>query len=212
MPENAIITGKRPTKIGLPTRLKAKQETYTMSIATTCAIENCTRPIRDKKHSWCYLHYRRNLDHGDPLYERDQKTIAHYNKVEYNIYKCMKSRCLNPKSISYYRYGGRGIKVCDRWMESFEHFLEDMGKRPSALHSIDRIDNDGDYSPENCKWSTKKEQADNRSTNDIVTFRGVEDTLKNHAIKSVIKYRTVWQRIHVYNWTVEDALTKKKED
>lgn len=100
-----------------------------MSIATTCAIENCTRPIRDKKHSWCYLHYRRNLDHGDPLYERDQK-----------------------------------------------------------------------------------EQADNRSTNDIVTFRGVEDTLKNHAIKSGIKYRTVWQRIHRYNWTVEDALTKKKED
>ena len=71
-------------------------------------------------------------------------------------------RCYNPKSSSWDNYGNRGIKVCERWINSYYNFYNDRGKRPSAKYSIHRINNDGDYCPENCKWATKKEQSSNR--------------------------------------------------
>lgn len=84
------------------------------------------------------------------------------NSPLYYSYWAMRQRCLIPHHISYPRYGGRGITVCDRWMESFENFAEDMGHRPEGK-SLDRIDNNGNYEPGNCKWSTPKEQQANRA-------------------------------------------------
>lgn len=81
---------------------------------------------------------------------------------EYEIWRGAIARCTNPQRHDFKYYGGRGIKICDRWRHSFQNFLADMGPRPSPQHSIDRINNDGDYEPDNCRWVTWKEQAANR--------------------------------------------------
>ena len=84
---------------------------------------------------------------------------------EYNSYNAMKQRCYYIKNKAYKYYGGLGVSVCSRWLESFENFYEDMGDKPSPTHSIDRIDCFGNYEPGNCKWSTQEEQANNKRKN-----------------------------------------------
>lgn len=85
---------------------------------------------------------------------------------EYYIWKAMKNRCYNPKDKRFKNYGGRGIKICDRWLFNFENFFSDMGNKPNGL-SIERINNNGNYEPNNCKWATIIEQANNRSNNHV---------------------------------------------
>lgn len=96
--------------------------------------------------------------------------------AEYQTWNRMWSRCTNPIVDRYPNYGGRGISVCDRW-EKFQNFFEDMGRRPSPKHSIGRIDNDGNYEPNNCRWETPEQQASNTSNNRHVDFDGRKMTI-----------------------------------
>lgn len=122
---------------------------------------------------------------------------------EYNIWCLMKRRCLNPTSASYSYYGGRGITVCDIWKNSFEKFLADMGERPTSKHSIDRIENNGNYEPSNCRWATKKEQAQNKNSNkpvciDNMLFKTQSDFIKYLGIrKSQFDHRRYQSKLSI---------------
>lgn len=122
----------------------------------------------------------------------------------YGVWSSMIQRCENPKAEKYKIYGARGIKVCDRW-HSFENFYYDMGDKPSPNHSIDRKDNDGDYEPSNCQWSTATEQQRNtRNTKWLVLF-DQRDTCRSWCERLGLSYFAVIQRIEK-GWNVEKAL------
>ena len=111
----------------------------------------------------------------------------------YQVWQGMKARCLNPSNKHYQNYGGRGIKICNDWINDFKQFVQDMGERPKG-YSIDRINNDGDYTPNNCKWSTKKEQQRNRRITKYVTIEGVKHLVCEIAEKYDFKWDTIVQR------------------
>ena len=114
---------------------------------------------------------------------------------EYQIYTNMISRCHNPKDKDYPKYGGRGIFVCNEWRQSRKQFFDDMGPRPSNKHQTERIDNDGPYAPENCRWATATEQGRNKRNNRYVTINGIDDTLAGHAERLGIRRDTLWRRL-----------------
>lgn len=109
----------------------------------------------------------------------------------------MKSRCYCASDQNYQNYGARGIRVCDRWRESFEAFLADMGQRPSPRHSIERRENNGHYEPGNCYWATRSEQSRNKRTTRFVTIDGVTKPLAEWAETHGLKYHTLKRRVRV---------------
>jgi len=125
----------------------------------------------------------------------------------YGVYKTMIARCHCSWNHKYAIYGARGIKVCQRWRESIVNFLQDMGDRPSAEHSIGRIDNAGDYCPENCRWETRKQQSRNRRNNHLLAFRGKSKTIVEWSEITGLRQETIRRRINDYGWTTEEALT-----
>ena len=126
---------------------------------------------------------------------------------EFYAYQAMIQRCYNAKSKPFLRYGGRGIKVCDRWKNSPDNFFADMGSRPSPNHSLDRINNDGNYEPNNCRWATRKEQTNNRRSNRIVCYHGVGMSLARAVRLSPVKItRAIVKHRLGLGWTIDAAV------
>ena len=128
---------------------------------------------------------------------------------EYYTWDAMIQRCTNAGAISFNHYGGRGITVCDRWLNSFENFLADMGERPSKDHSIDRINNNGNYDPSNCRWATRKEQNRNRRNSRWVGVEGCVKTIAEWSEISGELYQTIHMRLG-YGWSEYDAVMGKR--
>jgi hypothetical protein len=127
-----------------------------------------------------------------------------HKTAEYNAWSDMIQRCTNPNVKCYPDYGGRGITVCERWFQ-FENFLADMGVKPSASHSLDRKDNDGNYELSNCRWATVHEQFYNRSCSIVVDVGGVRKTITDWAIENGLSYPVIIKRIQ-RGWSRESAV------
>lgn len=128
---------------------------------------------------------------------------------EYSVWRGIITRCENPNFRYWADYGGRGIKVCERWRNSFVDFLADVGRAPSPKHSIDRINNDGDYEPSNVRWVTSAEQAKNRRSNILVDYNGNTVILAEACRLAGVDYKRTLQRIRVYGWSFDDAIKMK---
>lgn len=130
-----------------------------------------------------------------------------HGSPEYTVWCQMRYRCTKPEHKNYANYGGRGIKVCERW-GSFANFLADMGPRPSLTHTLDRIDNNGPYSPENCRWATPKEQANNRRIRQNaarVEYDGKQLTMRELGQATGINHRTLEWR-YAQGWRGEKLI------
>lgn len=112
---------------------------------------------------------------------------------EYNVWSEMKNRCFNPNSRIWKHYGGRGITVCERWLK-YANFIEDMGNRPTSKHTLDRINNDGNYELGNCRWATRDVQSRNTSRNILIKHNGKEQCLMDWSKELGINYFTLRTR------------------
>lgn len=137
----------------------------------------------------CYVRENR-IKHGRKIKRSDGKTDPTYNS-----YINMKTRILNPNANNYKNYGGRGIKICQRWLDGgFDQFLSDMGERPEGK-TLDRIDHNGDYCPENCKWSTTQEQNENRRNSILLTHDGQTKCLTVWAKELYVSRKAIYTLI-----------------
>lgn len=124
---------------------------------------------------------------------------------EYKIWCGIVQRTTNQQAKTYQRYGARGISLCPRWTR-YENFIADMDRRPSPTHSIDRMDFNGNYTPENCRWATRQEQSRNRADRRPLTIDGVTKLLCEWAEISGVNIKTIWERIYINNWLPSRAV------
>ena len=133
--------------------------------------------------------------------------------AEYTAWAHIKDRCsTNPKHQDYKNYGSRGIIVCERWLNSYENFLEDMGRKPTPEHTIERINNDKGYNPDNCKWATRIEQLNNRRNTTAITYEGQTKTITQWEKHFGVKKSLFYNRLKLYGWSPHKTFTTPAAD
>lgn len=136
---------------------------------------------------------------------RTPRESIHRDRATYETWRQMKKRCFTTTNKNYSSYGGRGITVCERWRDSFDDFLADMGPKPSSDYSIDRVDPDGNYEPSNCRWATRYEQAETKRGTVLITLFGVAKTKTRWMSYAYVNRSAVRARM-ARGWSFEDAL------
>lgn len=172
-----------------------------------CKELDCDRSVGNHgARGYCPKHYKRLMRQGNPSIAYPNKTKHGMNKTkEWSAWAAMRQRCRDENHPVYYLYGGRGIKFHDSWLD-FDQFYKDMGPAPSPKHSIERVDNDGDYTPWNCIWADQKTQSNNTRRNKSITYKGKRQTIAQWADELNIKYDTLYARIS-RGWSIERALS-----
>lgn len=181
-----------------------------------CSVKGCNEPLHAK--GFCHFHYDRNYRNGTPgpAYHIHYKTNRRVKQNPlFETWRAMRKRCYYEKHPEYNNYGGRGIKICDRWLgkDGFDNFLKDVGPRPEGrypsgrpLYTLDRIDVNGDYCPSNCRWTTQKEQCNNTRFNHVITYNGKTMTVTQWAEKLGIKTTTLFGRIRKHPGDIKAQL------
>lgn len=202
MPKTQDITGQKYHNLTAVRRVENINGRVSWEFRCDCGnivILNKDRVVRGNDHS-CGCKKRRQC--GELCH-----THGMTDTPLYYIWKGMKQRCYNPKVSNYHNYGGRGISVCDEWLDDFQAFYDWAilhGYEPGL--SIDRIDNNGDYSPSNCQWATRTEQSNNTRTNKQLTYDGKTQSISQWARELNIGDGTLRTRLNL-GWDVEKALT-----
>lgn len=159
----------------------------------------------------CGCHNRERAAEQVRENSKNRRTHGQSGTPMYEVWRGAIRRCTDPSSWKYPDYGGRGIAVCARWMEpdgrGLLNFIADMGERPDGM-TLDRIDPDGPYGPDNCRWATQSEQQNNRRNNRLVTYRGVTLTVAQWAAAIGLNDAALRERITRLSWPVERALTE----
>lgn len=169
-----------------------------------CSVERCKRKHNAK--NYCKMHYDRFLRYGDPLIYKKE---SHWREgtPEYRVWHGIKDRCLNKSHPHYKDYGGRGITICDKWRNSFIAFSEDMGVKPFSRACIDRIDNNGNYEPGNCRWTTFK--INNRNSRAAKLTMKLAEQIRKEYIPHVVTQLMLAKKYDVDRTTICDILRKR---
>lgn len=178
----------------------------------TCGTEVVVREylLRIGNNKSCGCLKRSVLGDATRKYGQANSRVVGYKSRAYGVWQAMRDRCSNPNRSDYHRYGGRGIKVCARWQSSFEAFIADMGEPPVGM-KLDRVDNDGNYAPENCRWASRKEQVHNSTRIRFVVIDGVRAPL-HEALQKYGSTRCAFYQRLKRGWSEEDAVKGKQKE
>lgn len=199
-PDEAMISNGKLTQVGSSFRVSNTHGSRTAVFMCECGIRKAfdVKNVRTGRTKSCGCTTKQSI--SESLRTHGQK-----NSRTYIIWGLMKARCKNKNNPRWSDYGGRGIVLCDRW-EMFENFFADMGEAPEGM-SIDRIDNNGNYEPGNCRWATRKEQSRNKRTNRMVTANGKTMCVVEWSEETGINRHTIGRRLR-NGWSDHDAVQK----